>query len=125
MNRRGAAHTKREKFRNVRTALKTFFEGVINKAYHLSATGTSIGLCGFGNDEPSANLSCLQLMHGCPSDSKTEHHLLHLQEQMDHILPIEVMLHHIEEVQQFLTTNPDGNQKMGEPSSRQAKLAST
>jgi hypothetical protein len=98
MNRWGAVHTKRENFRNVSTALKTFFEWVINEAYHSSTTNTSIGLRGFGNDEPPAILSCLQLMYGRPSDSKTERLLLHLHEPMDCTLPIEVMLHQIEDV---------------------------
>jgi len=93
-------------------ALKTFFEWVINKACHLSATST--GLCGFGNDKPLLILSCLQLMYGHPSDSKTECHLLHLHEPMDRTLSIEVMLCQIEEVQQFIIANPEGIQQMSE-----------
>jgi len=42
---------------------------------------------------------------------KTERHLLHLHQQVDSTLPIEVMLHHIEEVHQFLTANPNGNEQ--------------
>jgi hypothetical protein len=100
----GSTHKKR-KLPHVHTVLKTFFEGVIDEAYQLSATGTSIGLHGFGNDKPQAILSRIQLMYGCHSDSETECHLLRLHEPIDRTLPIEVMLHQIEEVQQFVTAN--------------------
>jgi hypothetical protein len=62
MNRWGAGYTKRENFCNVCMALKTFLEFVIDEAYHSSTTCTSISLHRFGNDEPLAILSCLQLI---------------------------------------------------------------
>jgi hypothetical protein len=61
-----SAHKKR-KLPQPCTALKTFFKHVIDKAYHLSTTGTSIGLCRFGSLSPPTN-------YGHPSDSKTECH---------------------------------------------------
>ena len=54
-------------------------------------------------------------MYGQPSNSKTECHLLCLHEPIDCTLPIKVMFNQIEEVQQFLTANPDSNQEMSKP----------
>ena len=77
-------------------ALKTIFEWVIDKAYHLFATGTSIAM-----DFEMTNLLqfslALQLMYGQPSNSETDCHQLHPHELMDFTLPVEVMLGQIEE----------------------------
>jgi hypothetical protein len=86
----GSAHETRKLPQHTHSP-QTFFEQVIDKAYHSFAIGTSIGLCGFGNDEPPAILSRLKLMYGHRSDSKTECHLLHLHEPMDLTLHIEVI----------------------------------
>ena len=127
-NRWQAQYDRYETFTNVRTALKSFFERVIDQAYHTSGNNAILGQSGFGTDDPPAILSKLRTLYGRPTFHETEQYLLRLLAPMDRTLPVEVMIRDMEEVQLFLAANPDGQQELTEPNLIQyasIKLAKT
>eukprot|EP00804_Cyclotella_cryptica_P030999 CCRYP_013582-RA/>CCRYP_013582-RA protein AED:0.56 eAED:0.40 QI:0/-1/0/1/-1/1/1/0/562 len=106
--------TKYETFRAVRGALKDMFERVIDKPFHSSATATSMGLRGFGNDEPPDILARLQRLYGQPGLHEVEQNYKKLHEPMDRTLPPEMMIRGMEEIQIFLAQDPEGNKELSD-----------
>ena len=92
-------------------ALKATFERVIEKAYHITGN-TGIMGDGFGKLIPFKILQCLRKTYGQANIHEIEAKLLHLNNQMDSNLPVEVMIRDIEDVQQFLLANPANNMEL-------------
>jgi len=113
-NKWTADSTKYETFRAVRGALKDLFERVIDEAFHSSATATSMGLRGFGNDEPPDILLRLQRLYGQPSLQESEQNYMKLYAPMDRTLPPEMMIRGMEEIQLFLAQDPEGNKELSD-----------
>jgi hypothetical protein len=113
-NKWTADATKYETFRAVRGALKDLFERVIDEAFHSSATATSMGLRGFGNDKPPDILLRLQRLYGQPSLQESEQNYMKLYAPMDRTLPPEMMIRGMEEIQLFLAQDPEGNKELSD-----------
>ena len=86
-------------------ALKSTFERVIDKAYHTTGN-TGIMGDGFGQLTPFEILQKLRKTYNRPNIQEIESKLLQLNNPMDRNLPVEVMIHDIEDVQRLLLVNP-------------------
>ena len=89
-------------------ALKSTFERVIYKAYHITVNIGIIG-DGFGKLTPFKILKRLRKKYGRVNIQEIEAKLLHLNNPMEKNLTVEVMIRDIEDVQRFLLANPVNN----------------
>ena len=80
-------------------------EEVVDPAFHSGSRGLPTKR--FGTTPPVDIMANLQRLYGKPSYQELDSALLHLNNQMNRMQPVEVMLRGIEEVQIFLLANPD------------------
>ena len=92
-------------------ALKATFERVIDKAYH--TTGNT-GIMGdsFWQLTPFEIPQRLRKTYGRANIQEIEAKLLHLNNQTERNLPVEVTIRDIEDVQRFLLSNPTDNMEL-------------
>ena len=97
-----------DNFNNVRTAVLTLLERVIELAYHSAQMRRHV----FGNDELPDIITRLQCLYGQQILGELYMALLHLNNPMDQNQLVEVMLRAIKEVQMFLLAHPKACQEL-------------
>eukprot|EP00978_Attheya_sp_CCMP212_P027416 scaffold91780_cov26-Attheya_sp.AAC.1 len=102
-----------DSFKNIKTALKTMFERVIEASFHTSGNAALMST-GFGTMTPPEIMTRMRRFYGKATIQELEKQLLILQQPMDRNNPVEVMLRSIEEVQMFLLADAEENQEMTE-----------
>eukprot|EP00978_Attheya_sp_CCMP212_P035223 scaffold151845_cov22-Attheya_sp.AAC.1 len=102
-----------DSFKNIKTALKTMFERVVEASFHTSGNAALMST-GFGTMTPPEIMTRMRRLYGKATIQELEKQLLILQQPMDRNNPVEVMLRSMEEVQMFLLTDAEENQEMTE-----------